>query len=127
MGTGELGKKCEGGEIIVQEGDEGDCMYVIQEGEVEVVSVRGDRIVRLAVLGKGDFFGEMAIFEHEVRAATVRALGKVRLLTVDQKTFLRRIQQDPSLAFRIVETLSGRIRHMDEEMVELRNKMFEES
>ncbi len=127
MGTGALGKECEGGEIIVQEGEKGDCMYVIQEGEVEVVLVRDDRIVRLAVLGEGDFFGEMAIFEHEVRAATVRALGKVRLLTIDQKTFLRRIQQDPSLAFRIVETMSHRIRHMDEEMVDLRNKKSGES
>lgn len=118
---GALGRVYEGGEVIVQEGEEGTSMYVIQEGEVEVVSVRGDKIVRLAVLGEGDFFGEMAIFEREVRAATVRALGPVRLITVDKKTFLRRIEQDPSLAFHIVEALSHRIRHMDEKLTELRN------
>jgi CRP/FNR family transcriptional regulator, cyclic AMP receptor protein len=122
MSTGALGREYEGGEVIVQEGEEGNCMYVIQEGEVEVVSVSGDKIVRLAVLGEGDFFGEMAIFEREVRAATVRTLGPTRLITIDKKTFLRRIEQDPSLAFRMVETLSQRIRHMDEELVELSNK-----
>ncbi len=120
--TGALGKMYRDGEVIVRQGEKGDCMYVIQEGEVEVVSIKGNKIVRLAVLGEGDFFGEMAIFEREVRAATVRTLGPTRLITIDKKTFLRRIEQDPSLAFRIVETLSHRIRHMDEELVELSSK-----
>lgn len=124
MGTGALGKDYEGGEIIIHEGEEADCMYVIQEGEVEVVSVVDGKIVRLAVLGEGDFFGEMAIFDREVRTATVRTLGKARLLTVDRKTFLRRIQQDPSLAFRIVETMSRRIRQLDEEVVRLKSQGY---
>ena len=63
MAKGALGKVYDGGEIIVHQGEIGDCMYVIQEGEVEVVRIQNGDIVRLAVLENGDFFGEMAIFE----------------------------------------------------------------
>jgi CRP-like cAMP-binding protein len=73
-------------------------------------------------LGKGDFFGEMAIFEREVRSATVRAHGKVRVLTVDKKILLRRISEDPSLALRILGRMSSRIRGMDNELVRLRTE-----
>ena len=53
-------------------------MYVIQEGQVDVVADKDGTEVRLAVLGEREFFGEMAIFDREVRMATVRALGPVR-------------------------------------------------
>jgi CRP-like cAMP-binding protein len=62
----------------------------------------------------------MAIFEHDVRSATVRALGEVRALTIDKRTFLRRITEDPSLAFRIVEKMSHRIREMNNKLVRLK-------
>jgi len=121
MNSGALGKEYKGGDIIVNQGDVGDCMYVIQEGEVEVVRIENGNIIRLAVLGRGDFFGEMSIFEKETRSATVRALGKVRLITVDNKTFMRRIQEDPSLAFRIFQTMAARIKVLNEELVFLKS------
>jgi CRP-like cAMP-binding protein len=58
----------------------------------------------------------MAIFEHEVRTATVRAVGEARVLTIDKKNFLRGIHEDPSLAFRIVETMSHRIRDLTDRL-----------
>jgi len=121
MNSGALGKEYKGGDVIVNQGDVGDCMYVIQEGEVEVVRIENGNIIRLAVLGRGDFFGEMSIFEKETRSATVRALGKVRLITVDNKTFMRRIQEDPSLAFRIFQTMAARIKVLNEELVFLKS------
>jgi CRP-like cAMP-binding protein len=120
MAKSALGKKYKGGEVIVREGEVGNCMYVIMEGDVEVVTIRNGEIHRLAQLGRGDFFGEMSIFEKEVRSATVRALGDVRLLTVDKRTFLRRIQEDPTLAFRIVKEMSARVARLNKEMVALR-------
>jgi len=113
MKSGELGKVYRDKEIIVQQNDVGNCMYVIQAGEVEVFQNKNGKEVRLAVLGQGDFFGEMAIFEKEVRSATVRARGEVRVLTIDKKNFLRRIHEDPSLVFNMVKTLSQRIRSLD--------------
>jgi len=66
-----LGKDYGDGELIVKQGESGDCMYVIQEGEVEVFVTRDGRDVPLAIRKRGEFFGEMAIFERETRAASV--------------------------------------------------------
>jgi CRP-like cAMP-binding protein len=118
--TGTLGKMYQDGESIVRQGEVGDCMYVIQEGQVEVVVEEGDKEVRLMVLDTGELFGEMAIVERQVRMATVRALGQTRVLTIDQKNFLRRIHEDPSLAWNVVQTMSRRIRELAEEVARLK-------
>ena len=57
-----LGRTYGDGEAIVRQGDTGDCMYVVQRGTVEVVRETPEGEVRLAVLGEGDVFGEMALF-----------------------------------------------------------------
>jgi len=111
-----LGKEYTEGDLIVRQGEIGDCMYEILDGRVEVIHETEGKEVRLAELGRGDFFGEMAIFDHEVRSATVRALGPVRALTIDKRTLLRRITEDPSLAFRILEKMSHRIRELNKKM-----------
>ncbi|HZW35901.1 MAG: cyclic nucleotide-binding domain-containing protein, partial [Deltaproteobacteria bacterium] len=115
--TGSLGKVYLAGEVIVRQGEVGDCMFVIQSGKVEVIQESQGKEVRLAELGEGDFFGEMALFEKDVRSATVRPLGEVRLLTVDKKMFLRKIHEDPSLAFRIMQKMSHRIRELNNELM----------
>jgi CRP-like cAMP-binding protein len=120
METGALGKVYRDGETIVHQGEAGDCMYVIQTGQAEVLQEKENKEVHLAILGEGDVFGEMALFEREARSATVRALGDVRVLTVDKKTFLRRIHEDPSLAFSILQKMSYRIRVLNAELVRLK-------
>lgn len=116
MDTGALGKIYQDGEDIVKQGDNGDCMYVIQSGQVEVLKETDGKTVRLALRREGDFFGEMALFEHKVRMATVRALGTARILTIDKKNFLRRIHEDPSLAYHLIKNMSARIRQLSEEV-----------
>lgn len=116
MKSGELGKEYKNGEIIIKQGESGNCMYVIQSGEVEVLRDSNGKEVQLAIRTSGDFFGEMALFSREVRSATIRAHGDARVLTVDRKNLLNSIQKDPSLAFRIIETLSKRIRDLSEEI-----------
>lgn len=113
MRQGALGKDYGDGETIVRQGEVGDCMYVVQAGQVEVVQDTDGGEQRLAVLEIGDFFGEMAVFEREVRSATVRALGEARVLKVDKKTLLRRIKEDPLLAVNLLQTMSGRIRELN--------------
>lgn len=122
METGALGKMYRDGEAIVCQGEAGDCMYVIQAGQAEVLQEKENQEVRLAVLGEGDVFGEMALFEREARSATVRALGDLRVFTVDKRTFLRQIHQDPSLAFRILQKMSYRIRELDAEIVRMKTR-----
>jgi CRP-like cAMP-binding protein len=117
-----LGKIFEPGETIVRQGESGSQMFVIQRGSVEIVrrSANGEE-VRLALLGPGDVFGEMAIFEHEVRSATARAAGEAVVLTVDRRTFLRRVQEDPSLAFHMLRSMSQRVRQLSGELTVLRS------
>ena len=120
---GALGTVYQKGETIVRQGDPIDRMYVVQSGEVEIVHQQDGTEVRLTTLEKGDFFGEVPLFERvkdpgSVRA-TARAMGEVRALTVDRKTIVRRIHQDPSLAYRILETMSRRIKHLEEEVIRL--------
>ena len=122
MEKGALGKVYQDGEVIVKKGDVGDCMYVIQVGRVEVVQQDGDKETRLALMGDGDIFGEMALFDREPRSATVRAVGEARVLTVDKRTFLSRVHQDPSLAFRILQKMSHRIRDLNNELSRVRTK-----
>lgn len=113
METGTLGKFYHNGEAIIRQGEPGDCMFVVQKGQVEVNQRTGEKVIRLAVLGEGDFFGEMALFERQVRSATVCALGDACVLTLDKKTFLRRVHEDPSLALNIVEKLCRRTRQLN--------------
>jgi len=119
MQTTGLGKVYQDGEIIIRQGDMGDNMFVIQEGQVEVVVEQDGQEVCLAIQGAGQPIGEMAIFEHQVRSATVRALGQVRILTVDRKSLVRRIHEDPSLAYYMMQTMSRRVRELSAEVARL--------
>jgi len=117
---GGLGKEYPDGAVIVHEGEKGDCMYVVQEGQVEVFVERDGAEVRLAVRGDGEFFGEMAVFEREVRSASVRTMGAARILTIDRKNLMRRVHEDPALAVRLVETMSRRIRELSNELARIK-------
>jgi flavin-dependent dehydrogenase len=121
MERGGLGRRYEDGESIIRQGDIGEDMYVIQEGRVRITMTRDGAEIPLRTMGEGEFFGEMALFDREVRSATARADGPARVLTVDRHSLLRRIQEDPSLAFRIIEMMSGRVRQLSSEIADLRS------
>lgn len=123
MTTGALGRVYENGQVVFRQGDPGCCLFVVQEGEVEVIDESGGRETVLRVAGRNELFGEMAVFERETRSATVRARGRTRILTIDKKNFLRRINEDPSLAFNLVERMSRRIRELSAEVVRLRQRL----
>jgi CRP-like cAMP-binding protein len=117
MVSGALGRVYRDGEQIIRQGDSGESMYVVQSGRVEVVQHGKDGSEQhLAYLEAGDFFGEMSIFEREVRSATVRSAGEARVLQIDRKTLLRRIHEDPLLAVNLLKTMSRRIRYLNAEI-----------
>ncbi|MBD3162477.1 MAG: cyclic nucleotide-binding domain-containing protein, partial [Candidatus Latescibacteria bacterium] len=120
MRSSVLGRVYQEGEYIVRQGHAGECMYVIQSGEVEVTIERDGVEVPLRTLRDGDFFGEMALFDREVRSASVRAKGEATVLTVDRSGLMKRIQEDPSLAFRMIQQMSGRIRQLTNDIVRLK-------
>ena len=119
MSESGLGRLYRDGEIVIREGDVAYEMYVVQEGAVEVLAEHGGNQRLLRTAGKGELFGEMAIFDRDVRSATVRAKGEVRILTVDKRTLLRRINEDPSLAFQLIRNLSRRVKDLSQELARL--------
>jgi CRP-like cAMP-binding protein len=117
MVRGALGKIYKDGEEIIRQGKLGDSMFVVQGGRVEVLQhCENGGEQHLAYLEAGDFFGEMAVFEKEVRSATVRAAGEARVLKVDKKALLTRIREDPLLAVNLLKTMSHRIRDLNREI-----------
>jgi len=123
MSSAALGRFYEDGEIVARQGDVGDCLFVVQDGRVEIVVDQHGSEVVLRSAGRNEVLGEMAIFEHQPRSATIRASGRARILTLDKRNFLRRINEDPSLAFRMIETMSHRVRELSHEVVELRSAL----
>jgi CRP-like cAMP-binding protein len=120
MEAGALGKEYADQDVVCRQGEPGDCMYVIQAGRAEVLREEDGAEVVVGELTTGDVFGEMAIFEREPRSATVRIKGQARVLTLDKRAFLRRVHEDPSLAFRILQRMSSRIRTLNQELSRLK-------
>ncbi len=120
MEAGALGKEYADQEVVCGQGERGDYMYVIQSGRAEVLREEDGTEVVVGELTTGDVFGEMAIFEREPRSATVRVRGQARVLTLDKRAFLRRVHEDPSLAFHILQRMSSRIRALNQEVSRLK-------
>jgi CRP/FNR family transcriptional regulator, cyclic AMP receptor protein len=97
------------GKVIFEEGQSGDHMYIIQEGSVRISKMMGGKEHILAVLSKGDFFGEMAIVTSVKRTATVTAAGTVRLLALDRPGFLSMIAKNARIALNIIDKLCRRL------------------
>ncbi|HSL47442.1 MAG TPA: cyclic nucleotide-binding domain-containing protein [Candidatus Deferrimicrobiaceae bacterium] len=116
MNEGLLGREYADGEVICREGDPGDRMYVIQAGRAAVWRQEGGVDIKIGELQSGDVFGEMSIIDRKPRSATVCAKGRARVLTLDKRAFLRGVHEDPSLAYRVLQAMSQRIRRRDEEL-----------
>jgi CRP-like cAMP-binding protein len=80
------------GDVVFKRGDAGDALYLVREGEVEVLapSPEAEEVEDVvAVLGPGQLFGEMALVEGEPRSAAIRAKGDARLLRIKKEYFDR--------------------------------------
>ena len=119
----ELGRVYQDGEYIIREGEVGDCMYIIQQGTADVIRTEDGEATVVDTMQSGELFGEMAIVENTVRSSTVRARGTVRAITIDRKTFMRRIQEDPSLAISVLEVLCHRVRNLDDTIAQLKHQL----
>ena len=94
------------GELIFQEGDEGDEFFVVVRGEVEIRS--GNR--RLETLGQNSIFGEMALIDESPRSATVIALTDCTVAPIREKQFLFLVRHTPFFALRVMRVLAMRLR-----------------
>ncbi len=111
------------GEIIFSEGDDSREMFVVLEGQVEVVKKSPyGATVRLAAISRGEFLGEMSLLESLPRSATARAVNDVKLLAIHPGGFLLKIRRDPTFAFEIMQSLSRRIRVTNESLMSAMNR-----
>ncbi len=94
------------GTVIATEGDPGVGLFVIVDGEAEV-TIGGKR---MAILRRGDFFGEVALLDGGPRSATVTARTDMRLLGLTEWVFRGLLQEHPSIAVKTLETMAGRLR-----------------
>jgi CRP-like cAMP-binding protein len=117
-----FGRTVKPGETVFQEGDTGDQMFIIQEGNVKVTKNVGGREHVLSTLGKGDFFGEMAIVNNVRRTATVTAVTEVHLLAFNREGFLSMVTKNARIALNIIDKLCRRLQNMNTQIQHLVRK-----
>lgn len=97
------------GQVIFSEGEPGNVMYAVQDGEVSIMA--GDTLIDTA--GPGSIVGEMALIDRSARSATVIAKTDCKLVAIDQKRFTFLIQHTPNFAIQVMSVMAERLRrHM---------------
>lgn len=108
------------GEVIFRQGEPGHVMYFLQSGRVRITQgVRGQEQT-LATLGKGSFFGELALFTHRKRSATAEAVEDCSLIEVESEQLDQFLEEYPTVARQMVNVLAKRLRETDDMLENMR-------
>ena len=114
-----FGKTFGHGDLIVEEGDTGNGLYIITSGKVEVVKGLGtENQLILGERASGDVIGEMALLGEWPRTASVRSLGEVECLGIDRWVFLSLLQRQPQIGINMLQILAQRLRESDARVAE---------
>jgi CRP/FNR family transcriptional regulator, cyclic AMP receptor protein len=118
----------EAGQTVFAQGDEGDSMYVIQTGAVDIVTGAGKQKVTVASLFKQQYFGELSLLDGAPRSAAAVANRATQLLALDRDDFVEFIKRRPEAALSIMHEVGERIRATNELMTRTvtRNVLEEE-
>jgi CRP/FNR family transcriptional regulator len=110
-------RQFESGEVVFREGDASDTCYVVREGHARAIHEHGDgRTITLATFGPGDIFGELAMFEDELRSATVEATAPTTVVGVLGPDMRALMRDHPEIATRLVIALGRRLREANERL-----------
>jgi len=109
-------RKFSRGDIIFHEGDQGEEMFIIHSGKVKISKRVGDVQKTLAILDKGEFFGEMAILNNKPRSATVEVIEEGHLLVIERKTFETMIRNNVEIALRMIKKMANRLQQVDDQI-----------
>jgi uncharacterized membrane protein len=106
---------CKAGAFLFRAGDKGDAMYLIESGNVRIcVRTTDGREMTLTELGRGDFFGEMALLDGQRRSADALVAEDARLAVLSREHFLSFMRSNPNVALEMLTALANRLRHTDE-------------
>lgn len=106
---------------VLMEDAWGNAVYFLESGWVKVRRLAGDSPITLAILGKGDFFGEMAILDESPRSTDVIALSPVQLISVSAQQFIQTLFKDAQLHHRMLQLMVKRLR-LTNHRFQLRNR-----
>ncbi len=109
-----FGREYPAGDVLFHEGEGGEEMFVLQSGTVQISKKVGGDERPLAVLGRGEFLGEMAILNGKPRTATATVLQDARVLVIDAKTLETMIAKNTEIAMRLIKKLARRLDAADE-------------
>ena len=98
----------EAGRVVFEEGQPGDVMYAIIEGEVEI-TVKGQLI---DLIGPGGIIGEMALIDSSPRSGTARVTTQAKLVPISQKRFTFLVQQTPYFSIQVMQIMADRLRRL---------------
>lgn len=115
--------KFRAGETIFREGEQGDAMYVIIDGRVQITRRGVREPVVLATLEPGAFFGEMAVVDRTPRTASAAALTDSTLLAIDGSRLESLLEQRPDLGARMIRTLVRRLKFTTNQVMDEKEKM----
>jgi CRP/FNR family cyclic AMP-dependent transcriptional regulator len=103
------------GDVIFEEGSTGRELYVVLDGAVEIAKVNAGSKTVIITLGKGEFFGEMAVIDGSARSATaIAATSSTRVMRINHARFVYLVSQQPAFALMIMDALSKRLRASNE-------------
>ena len=106
-----------GHHVIFREGDASDTCYVVRAGHARAIREHPDgRMITLAHFGPGDIFGELAMFDDELRSATVETLDELQAIAVLGSDMRRLLRQHPDIAVKLVIALGRRLREANERL-----------
>jgi CRP/FNR family transcriptional regulator, cyclic AMP receptor protein len=108
-----IGTQYAPGEVLFHEGERGDVMYVVQSGAVRISKHVAGQDKLLAVLGPGEFFGEMAILNGKPRTATATAVEPTRCLVIEPQTLEDMVVRNAEIALRLIKKLAKRLDSAD--------------
>jgi CRP-like cAMP-binding protein len=110
------------GTVLFREGERGDKMFVIRSGKVNISKRIAESELTLAVLGPGEFFGEMALLEGLPRSAAATVVEDAMLIEVERAAFETLVRKNGEIAVRLMRRLSSRLREADRQIQSLMSR-----
>ena len=106
-----------GGEVVFREGDASDTCYIVRSGRARAIREHPDgRSITLANFGPGEIFGELAMFDDELRSATVEAIEDTEAIGILGGDMRRRRREHPDIAVKLISALGRRLRETNERL-----------
>ncbi len=110
-------------ERLFEKGDEGDAAYIVLDGEVEVLVPAEGGEQSVAILGKGEIFGELAVICDQTRSSAIAARSELEVLRLDRNVVLNLMREFPDISLEMVRILGGRLERTTQELSKARARL----